>query len=325
MDALVLREDDGKTTAAVEQWDSSKLPEGDVLVKVRYSTINYKDALAVTGQGKIVREFPFIPGIDFAGVVEESSHEDFTAGSEVVLTGWGVGERHFGGLAEYARVKSKWLLPLPSNLSLLSAMQMGTAGLTAALSVQRLLDAGLKPDSGPVVVSGASGGVGSFATLLLAKLGFEVHAISRPSASEYLQQIGASAVLNRTDFADKPRPLDKSIWAGGVDTVGSNTLAHILSKSNYGATIACCGLAGGFDLPTTVMPFILRGVSLAGVDSVYAPITVRKKAWQLLAEQLTAEEVSSIGSQQITLDQVPDFCSALLSGQHKGRAVVAVS
>ena len=323
--ALVLNQVEKKTIAEVQTMELDQLPEGEVLVKVACSTLNYKDALAVTGKGKIVREFPFIPGIDFAGVVEQSSDDNLAVGTEVVLTGWGVGERYFGGLSQYARVKAKWLLPLPQKMDAATSMRIGTAGLTGALCVQRLLDNGVQPTDGPVVVSGASGGVGSFAVQLLAKLGFEVHAISRPESTAYLQKLGASVVLDRVNYAKAERPLDKGIWAAGVDTVGSGTLAKILAEGNSGATIACCGLAGGFDLPTTVMPFILRGITLAGVDSVYASNSLRQKAWALLAEHISAAEAEAIGSKCIALEEVAEACSALLAGQHQGRVVVDLS
>ncbi len=322
--ALLLNQEDKKTLSSVATLTADNLPEGDTLVKVSYSSINYKDALAVTGKGKIIREFPFVPGIDLVGEVVEGGDDRIKPGMSVILTGWGVGENHYGGFAEYACLKAKWLVETPASLAGDRSMVIGTGGLTAALCVQRILDAQVKPDSGPVVVTGASGGVGSFAVRLLAKMGYDVHAVSRPEATEYLQKLGASTVIDRAEFGTDARPLERQKWVAGVDTVGSKTLARILAEANYGSTITMCGLAGGFDLTTTVMPFILRGVNLAGVDSVSAPLSVREAAWQLLAKHLSDSDYDAIRSESIGLEEIAAHCEKMLAGQHQGRVVVAL-
>ena len=273
MQALLLEQQDGKTLASVQTLDESRLPEGDVTVDVHWSSQNYKDALAITGKGKIIRNFPMIPGIDFAGTVRTSEDPRFHAGQEVLLTGWGVGENHWGGLAEQARVKGDWLVAMPQGLDARKAMIIGTAGFTAMLCVMALEDAGVRPQDGEIVVTGASGGVGSTAVALLHKLGYQVVAVSgRESTHEYLKSLGASRILSRDEFAES-RPLEKQLWAGAIDTVGDKVLAKVLAQMNYGGCVAACGLAGGFTLPTTVMPFILRNVRLQGVDSVITPRT----------------------------------------------------
>lgn len=264
MQALLLEQQDGKTLASVQTLDESRLPEGDVTVDVHWSSLNYKDALAITGKGKIIRNFPMIPGIDFAGAVRTSEDPRFHAGQEVLLTGWGVGENHWGGLAEQARVKGDWLVAMPQGLDARKAMIIGTAGFTAMLCVMALEDAGVRPQDGEIVVTGASGGVGSTAVALLHKLGYQVVAVSgRESTHEYLKSLGASRILSRDEFAES-RPLEKQLWAGAIDTVGDKVLAKVLAQMNYGGCVAACGLAGGFTLPTTVMPFILRNVRLQG-------------------------------------------------------------
>ncbi len=278
MQALILEQQDGKTLASVQHLEESQLPAGDVTVDVHWSSLNYKDALAITGKGKIIRHFPMIPGIDFAGTVHASEDPRFHAGQEVLLTGWGVGENHWGGLAERARVKGDWLVALPAGLSSRNAMIIGTAGFTAMLCVMALEDAGIRPQDGEVVVTGASGGVGSTAVALLHKLGYQVAAVSgRESTYGYLKSLGANRILSRDEFAES-RPLEKQLWAGAIDTVGDKVLAKVLAQMNYGGCVAACGLAGGFALPTTVMPFILRNVRLQGVDSVMTPPARRAEA-----------------------------------------------
>ncbi|SUX68627.1 zinc-binding dehydrogenase [Citrobacter freundii] len=264
MQALILEQQDGKTLASVQPLDENQLPEGDVTVDVHWSSLNYKDALAITGKGKIIRHFPMIPGIDFAGTVRASEDPRFHTGQEVLLTGWGVGENHWGGLAERARVKGDWLVALPQGLDGRKAMVIGTAGFTAMLCVMALEDAGVRPQDGEIVVTGASGGVGSTAVALLHKLGYQVAAVSgRESTHDYLKSLGANRILGRDEFAES-RPLEKQLWAGAIDTVGDKVLAKVLAQMNYGGCVAACGLAGGFALPTTVMPFILRNVRLQG-------------------------------------------------------------
>ncbi len=321
--ALVLSLQDNTMRADISDLTWDDLPAGDVLVEVEYSTINYKDALAVTGKGKIIRNFPFVPGVDLVGVVVESGDARLAAGTRVVSTGWGVGEKHFGGFARYARLKSEWLLPLPASLDAKSAMVIGTAGVTAGQCVFALRDGGLESGQA-VVVSGSSGGVGSFAVRLLASLGMEVSAISRPEAADYLGQLGAHHILDRAEYQGDARPLEKAHWQGAVDTVGSKVLAKILAECDYGATVAMCGLAAGIDLPATVMPFILRGVSLQGIESVYAPLALRERVWQFLSEQLTQPMLDSICADVIGLSEVPKYCDELLRGQHQGRLVVDV-
>lgn len=321
--ALLLTQQDKKTLANIESIDEQQLPEGDVTVAVEYSSLNYKDGMAITGTGKIVRQFPMVPGIDLAGTVLESQNERFNAGDKVVLTGWGVGETHWGGLAEKARLKADWLVPLPQGLSLQQTMKIGTAGLTAMLCVQALLDANITPQSGPILVTGASGGVGSVAISLLSQLGFDVTAVTGRAEQNraWLEQRGASQVIDRSELSDDARPLEKQLWAGAIDTVGSKVLAKLLSQMQYGATVAACGLAGGFDLPTTVMPFILRNVRLQGVDSVYCPLAQREQAWNKLAELLPESHYQQ-ACHEIELEQAPQYAQTLIDGQLTGRVVV---
>ncbi|EEP2220891.1 oxidoreductase, partial [Salmonella enterica] len=300
MQALILEQQDGKTLASVQHLEESQLPAGDVTVDVHWSSLNYKDALAITGKGKIIRHFPMIPGIDFAGTVHASEDPRFHAGQEVLLTGWGVGENHWGGLAERARVKGDWLVALPAGLSSRNAMIIGTAGFTAMLCVMALEDAGIRPQDGEVVVTGASGGVGSTAVALLHKLGYQVAAVSgRESTYGYLKSLGANRILSRDEFAES-RPLEKQLWAGAIDTVGDKVLAKVLAQMNYGGCVAACGLAGGFALPTTVMPFILRNVRLQGVDSVMTPPARRAEAWARLVKDLP-ESFYAQAATEITL------------------------
>ncbi|HFK9063274.1 TPA: MDR family oxidoreductase [Escherichia coli] len=324
MQALLLEQQDGKTLASVQTLDESRLPEGDVTVDVHWSSLNYKDALAITGKGKIIRNFPMIPGIDFAGTVRTSEDPRFHAGQEVLLTGWGVGENHWGGLAEQARVKGDWLVAMPQGLDARKAMIIGTAGFTAMLCVMALEDAGVRPQDGEIVVTGASGGVGSTAVALLHKLGYHVVAVSgRESTHEYLKSLGASRILSRDEFAES-RPLEKQLWAGAIDTVGDKVLAKVLAQMNYGGCVAACGLAGGFTLPTTVMPFILRNVRLQGVDSVMTPPARRAQAWQRLVADLP-ESFYTQAAKEISLAEAPKFAEAIINNQIQGRTLVKVN
>ncbi|MEG0802715.1 MAG: MDR family oxidoreductase [Citrobacter sp.] len=324
MQALILEQQDGKTLASVQPLDENQLPEGDVTVDVHWSSLNYKDALAITGKGKIIRNFPMIPGIDFAGTVRHSEDPRFHAGQEVLLTGWGVGENHWGGLSERARVKGDWLVALPKGLDSRNAMIIGTAGFTAMLCVMALEDAGIRPEDGEIVVTGASGGVGSTAVALLHKLGYQVVAVSgRESTHDYLRSLGANRILGRDEFAET-RPLEKQLWAGAIDTVGDKVLAKVLAQMNYGGCVAACGLAGGFALPTTVMPFILRNVRLQGVDSVMTPPARRSQAWQRLVNDLP-EAFYSQAATEITLADAPKFADAIINNQVQGRTLVKIA
>lgn len=308
--------------ASIKSLPLSTLGQGDVLVKVDYSSLNYKDALAVTGKGKIIRQFPLIPGIDFAGTVVESDSANFAAGDAVILTGWGVGERSHGGLAEYARVSADKLVRLPIGLTSRQAMAVGTAGLTAMLCVLALERHGITPESGEIAVSGASGGVGSVAVAILAKLGYRVVAISgKPELTPWLIELGASSVILRDSISAAARPLESEQYAGAIDTAGSNVLAGLLPRIRYRGCVAACGLAAGFDLNTTVMPFILRGVTLAGVDSVMCPLAERSEAWQRLASDLPLAVLERL-AREITLDQVVDACQHMAAGAAQGRIVV---
>ncbi|MCL1094393.1 MDR family oxidoreductase [Shewanella kaireitica] len=321
--ALVLTQEEKLTYANVRQMSEAELPEGDVLVEVACSSLNYKDGLAVTGVGRIIRNFPMVPGIDFAGTVIESSDERYKTGDKVILTGWGVGENHWGGLAEKARVKADWLVPMPENCDAAKAMQIGTAGLTAMLCVQALQQAGIKPSDGDVLVTGASGGVGSVAVTLLAQLGYRVVASSGrvEQNGPLLSKLGASEVIERSELEVDARPLEKQRWAGVVDTVGNKVLATALAQMQYGGAAAICGLAGGFALPTTVMPFILRGVNLLGVDSVSCPFDKRQAAWQDVLKLLPASYYQD-ACEAITLEQVPEFAQRIIKGQVTGRVLV---
>lgn len=324
MRALLLEQLGDKTLAQVKEIDRAQLPEGDVTVDVNWSSINYKDALAITGKGKIIRQFPMVPGIDFAGQVHSSKDPRFKAGQSVVLTGWGVGENHWGGLAEQARVSADWLVPLPVGLCERKAMILGTAGFTAMLCVMALEEGGVKPEDGNILVTGASGGVGSTAVALLAALGYSVTAISgRDSNSDYLKALGAKEVLPRSDYLELPRPLEKQLWAGAVDTVGDKLLARVLAQMNYNGVVAACGLAGGYQLPTTVMPFILRNVRLQGVDSVLTPLHRRQTAWKRLTDILP-ESFYQQATQEIRLEEVPTVATALMNNQVTGRTLVKI-
>ncbi|TKY82628.1 MDR family oxidoreductase [Pectobacterium polonicum] len=325
MQALVLEQSDGLTHAQIREIDAEQLPAGDVTVDISWSSINYKDALAITGKGKIIRNFPMVPGIDFVGTVRHSDSDRFAVGQPVILTGWGVGENHWGGLAQQARVKSDWLVPLPASLDARKAMILGTAGFTAMLCVMALEDGGITPESGDIIVTGASGGVGSTAVALLAELGYQVTAVSgRADNTDYLKKLGAKQVLDRSEFSGTPRPLEKQHWAGAVDTVGDNVLATLLAQMDYNATVAACGLAGGIALPTTVMPFILRNVRLQGVDSVMAPLARRQQAWERLAAILPESFYQQV-TQEIGLEDVPAVAAALLENKVTGRTLVKIS
>ena len=320
----IAKTDDGQTVS-LAQLDESALPEGDVLIDVAFSTLNFKDGLAITGSSPVVRVWPMVPGIDLAGTVRESSHPDWKAGDKVVLNGWGVGETHWGGLSQVARLKGDWLVPLPEAFSEKQAMAIGTAGYTAALCVDALVDAGVTPDQGPVLVTGATGGVGSVAIALLKAAGFEVHALTgKMSEADYLKGLGADEVIDRAMMSEKGKPLQKELWAGVVDAAGSNTLANACAQTKYGGAVAACGLAQGADFSATVMPFILRGVRLLGVDSVMAPKAPRLKAWQRLARDLDPAKLDAIG-QEIGLGEAAAAAGKFMSGEVKGRYIVNVN
>ena len=321
--ALLLENQDGKTVPTLTRLTESQLPEGEVRVAVAYSSINYKDGLAITGKGKIVRQWPLVPGIDFAGTVLESADSRYQPGDKVVLTGWGVGEGHWGGMAEQARVKADWLVPLPAGLDERQAMCIGTAGLTAMLCVLALEEAGITPESGEILVTGAAGGVGSTAVALLAALGYQVAALTgRPEEQgAMLTALGASRIVPRSELLEPAKALEKQLWAGAIDTVGSQVLAKLLAQMNYGGAVAACGLAGGFDLPTSVMPFILRNVRLQGVDSVMCPLARRQLAWQRLARDLPASFFAQAVT-EIGLEQVVEAAEAITQGRVAGRTLI---
>jgi len=322
--AIRIDKADKGTTAALTQFDEAELMEGDVTVRVEWSALNYKDGLALTGKAPVVRRFPMIAGVDLAGTVEQSSHPQWKAGDKVICTGWGMGETHLGAYAEKARVKGDWLVRLPKGMSTREAMAIGTAGFTAMLSVLALEKHGLTSNHGPVVVTGAAGGVGSVATAVLSKLGFQVIASTgRLSEADYLKGLGAAEVIDRSELSGPAKPLAKERWAGGVDSVGSTTLANLLSMTKYAGAIAACGLAAGMDLPTSVAPFILRGVCLLGIDSVMCPIDVRKTAWSRLASDLDPTKLTEI-THEIGLDQVIEAGAKILAGQVRGRIVVKI-
>ncbi|MFY2510079.1 MDR family oxidoreductase [Vibrio pectenicida] len=321
--ALILRQEQNQTLAGIEQTDESQLPEGDILIDVDYSSLNYKDGLAITGKGKIIRNFPMVPGIDLAGTVAHSDDERYQVGDNVVLTGWGVGEHHWGGMAQRARLNADWLVPLPSGLSSKQAMMIGTAGLTAMLCVQALIDAGIEPESGEILITGASGGVGSVAITLLAQLGYQVTAVTGriEQNGPLLEKLGAKRVIDRIEFEQPARPLEKQLWAGAIDTVGSKVLAKVLSQMDYNSAVAICGLAGGFDLPTSVMPFILRNVRLQGVDSVMCPTEKRIEAWNKLMT-LLPQTYFDQACTEITLDEALKYAQDITNGQITGRVVI---
>lgn len=321
--ALVLNESDGKVGNEIQELTSSDLPDGDVLVRVEYSDVNYKDGMVVNGIGGLVRNYPHVPGIDFAGVVEESSHSRYAAGDKVVLTGWRVGEVHWGGYSQKARVNGDWLVPLPEGLSTKQAMAVGTAGLTSMLCVMALEDHGLTTSDGPVLVTGAAGGVGSVAVSILARLGYEVGASTgREAQHEYLKSLGATTIVARSDLSEpNKRPLESETWAGAIDTVGSTTLARVLAQVKYGGSVAACGLAGGPKLEVTVLPFLLRGVNLLGIDSVMQPFENRVRVWDRIASDLPHDKLEEM-TEVIGLSGVAEAASSILSGQVRGRLVV---
>lgn len=325
--ALILnkKEDDKKATAIVENINLSDLPEGDVLINVNYSTLNYKDSLAITSSSPIIRNFPMVPGIDFCGNVEESSNINFKVGDKVILNGFGVGEKHWGGLSQKARVKGDWLIKLPEKFSQKQAMAIGTAGYTAMLCVLTLEKNGLSPQDGEILVTGATGGVGSIAISLLYKLGYQVCASSgRQEHHEYIKSLGAQRIIDRKELSEKGRPLGKEIWSGAIDSVGSHTLANICASTKYGGVVAACGLAQGFDLPSTVMPFILRSITLAGVDSVYCPIKKRQEAWNRLTTDLDLEHLEKM-IKVLTLNDVVKTSESMLNNKTHGRIVIDVN
>lgn len=324
--ALVLEEsEDKKVTSSIQELEESRLPEGDVLVKVEYSTLNYKDGMIIKGIGRLVREYPHVPGVDFAGVVESSEHDGFKPGDRVILTGWRVGETRWGGYAQKARVKGEWLVPVPETLSTRQAMAVGTAGLTAALAILTLEDHGLKTQPGEVLVTGAAGGVGSMAVTLLAELGYAVAASTgRVETHDYLHSLGAQTIVAREEIASAPtRPLDKERWAGCIDNVGGTTLAHVLTQMGHGSSVAAVGLAGGNAFESTVLPFLLRGVNLLGIDSVMCPIERRAAAWKLIADKLPVEKLEAMVEEHV-LEDLPELAAAILGGQVRGRVVVRV-
>lgn len=322
--AIVIRKSDGGQTVALSDFDENELMEGDVTFRVEWSTINYKDGLAITGKAPVVRRFPMTAGIDAAGTVETSSHPEWKPGDKVVLNGWGCGETHLGGYAEKMRCKGDWLVPLPATMTTRDAMAIGTAGYTAMLAVLALERYGVTPDRGPMIVTGASGGVGSVAVAILAKLGHHVIAATgRPQETDYLKELGAAEVIARQELTGPVRALGKERWAGGVDAVGSVTLANVLSMTRYGGAIAACGLAGGMDLPTSVAPFILRGVSLLGIDSVMCPQQLRRNAWRRLETDLDAKKLATM-TEQIGLSRVVEGAQRLMGGAVRGRIVVKI-
>jgi acrylyl-CoA reductase (NADPH) len=322
--AVVIEKTDSGTKAALTDFDEANLMDGDVIVRVEYSTLNYKDGLAITGKAPVVRRFPMIAGIDFAGTVESSTHPGWKPGDKVVLNGWGCGETHLGAYAGKTRVKGDWLVPLPKSMSAREAMAIGTAGFTAMLAVMALERHGLSPARGPIAVTGAAGGVGSVAIALLAKLGFAVHAVTgRPPEADFLRGLGATEIVERKELAGPARPLAKERWAGGIDAVGSTTLANLLSMIRYGGAVAACGLAGGMDLPASVAPFILRGVSLYGIDSVMCPLDRRREAWKRLESDLDRQKLAMI-TREIGLPDVFGVAPDILAGQVRGRIVVKI-
>ncbi|HEY6381132.1 MAG TPA: MDR family oxidoreductase [Pseudolabrys sp.] len=322
--AVVIEKTDGGTKAALTDFDEANLMDGDVTVRVEYSTLNYKDGLAITGKGPVVRRFPMIAGIDFAGTVESSTHSIWKPGDKVVLNGWGCGETHLGAYAEKTRVKGDWLVPLPKSMSAREAMAIGTAGFTAMLAVMALERHGLSPARGPIAVTGAAGGVGSVAIALLAKLGFAVHAVTgRPQEADFLKGLGAAEIVERKELTGPARPLAKERWAGAIDAVGSTTLANLLSMIRYGGAVAACGLAGGMDLPASVAPFILRGVCLYGIDSVLCPLDRRREAWKRLESDLDRQKLAMI-TREIHLPDVFGVAPEILAGQVRGRIVVKI-
>jgi acrylyl-CoA reductase (NADPH) len=324
--AVLIEQADGARRVSCTDLTDAALPAGDVTVRVAYSTLNFKDGLAITGRSPVVRRHPMVPGIDFAGEVERSDHPKFEPGQRVVLNGWGVGETHWGGLAQRARVQGDWLVALPSGLSTRHAMALGTAGYTAMLCVMALQRHGVRPSDGEIAVSGAAGGVGSVATMLLSRLGYRVVAITgRPAEAAYLQRLGAAEVIDRTPFTSPGKPLARERWAGAVDSAGSHVLANLCASMRYGGVVAACGLAAGMDFPATVAPFILRGVTLAGIDSVMCPLPLRLEAWTRLAAEIDTQLLDLLVQEQIGLSRAIEVAPRLLAGQVRGRVVVDVN
>ncbi len=322
---ILIEKDEAGYRAELTDLDEGRLPEGDVTVRVSHSTLNYKDALAITGKGPVVRTFPMVPGIDLAGTVEHSTHPDYAAGDAVILNGWGVGETHWGGLAQKARVNGNWLVTLPAQFTPQQAMAIGTAGYNAMLCVLALERHGVTPAHGEIVVTGAAGGVGSVATAVLSRLGYRVVAVSgRPAETEYLKNLGAVEVLDRATFAMPGKLLGRERWAGAVDVVGSHTLANVCAMTKYRGVVTACGLAGGMDFPATVAPFILRGVTLVGIDSVMCPLPDRLEAWRRLGSDLDVEKLATI-SREVGLTEVIPLASKLLNGEVRGRVIVDVN
>jgi acrylyl-CoA reductase (NADPH) len=322
--AIVIDKADTGQTVRLTDFDEKDLMDGDVTVRVEWSTVNYKDGLAVTGKAPVVRRFPMIAGVDLAGTVEASNHAKWKPGDQVILNGWGLGETHLGAYAEKARVKGDWLIRRPAGISARDAMAIGTAGYTAMLAVMALQRSGIDPSRGPVIVTGAAGGVGSVAVALLAKLGYAVAASTgRPEEAAYLKDLGAGDIISRNELTGPPRPLAKERWAAGIDAVGSTTLANVLSMTRYGGVVAACGLAGGMDLPTTVAPFILRGVSLIGIDSVMCPLPLREAAWRRLETDLDREKIAAMAN-EIGLDDVIAAGRRIVEGKVRGRIVVKI-
>ncbi len=323
--ALVVRENVDPTLppiAAIEQLTDGDLPDGDVTVDVEYSSLNYKDGMALTGQGRILRSFPMVPGIDLVGTVASSESPDFSVGDAVVLTGWGVGERYWGGYTQRQRVRSEWLVHRAEGMTSLSAMAIGTAGLTSMMCVVALEDGGVSPDSGPVVVTGAAGGVGSVAVAILANLGYAVTAVTgRPAEHDFLRSLGATDILDRSALSAAGKPLQSETWAGAIDTVGSTTLANVIAQTKYQGVVAACGLAGGTDLPTTVLPYILRGVRLQGVDSVMADRATRTRMWARLQSDLPIGILDSL-TEVVSMSTLLELAPQILLGQTRGRVVV---
>ncbi|MBV9078011.1 MAG: oxidoreductase [Methylobacteriaceae bacterium] len=323
--AIVIEKTEGAPSPILRDFDEADLMEGDVTVRVTHSTVNYKDGLALTGKAPVVRRWPMIPGVDCAGIVESSSSPDFRPGDHVILNGWGTGETHLGAYAEKTRVKSDWLIKLPTGLSAADAMALGTAGYTAMLCLLALERHDLRPERGPAIVTGAAGGVGSVAVALLAGAGWHVLASTgRPEEEAYLRGLGAAEIVTRAELAEKGRPLGKERWAAGVDTVGSTTLANVLSMTRYGGAVAACGLAGGMDLPATVAPFILRNVALLGVDSVMTPKALREQAWGRLARDLDRGKLAAM-TRTIRLDEVVQAGRDIVEGKVRGRLVVEIA
>ncbi|ARI78566.1 NADPH:quinone oxidoreductase family protein [Halobacillus mangrovi] len=324
--ALMVNKSEEKFSVQVEDLSFDDLPEGDVTIQVHYSSVNYKDGLASTPNGKIVQSYPFVPGIDLAGTVVSSDDTRYQEGDKVIVTSYELGVSHFGGFSEYARVPGDWVVPLPEGLTLKEAMAFGTAGFTAALSVHKLEQSGVKPEDGTVLVSGATGGVGSMAVSMLAKNGYHVTASTgKESEHNYLRDLGAKEIISREELSpEKLRPLSKQRWAGAVDPVGGKTLATILSETQYGGSVAVSGLTAGVNVPTTVFPFILRSVNLLGIDSVYCPMDVRKTLWNRLADDLKPDSMGDIMN-EVTLEELPDILSAILEGKVRGRTIVKLS